>query len=95
MGNASFQRIFEHLGAALLDELDSRDHTVAELREYEPEIRLLVKLRNSIETDLDPQLPEAGQQAAAFPRPMKSKGLRTKVATSKRDLLPKRWMGNS
>jgi hypothetical protein len=34
MGNAYFQRVFEHLGAAILDELDSRAHTVEELREF-------------------------------------------------------------
>ena len=67
MGNAYLQRVFEHLGAAVLDELDSRPHTVEELREFGPEIRLLVKLRNSIETDLAFQAPDAGQQAAAFP----------------------------
>jgi hypothetical protein len=94
MGNAYLQRVFEHLGAAILDELDSRAHTVDELREFGPEIRLLVKLRNSIETDLAVQPPDAGQQAAAFPHSRKGKGLDTKVATGKRDLLPKRWMAN-
>ena len=94
MGNAYLQRVFEHLGAAILDELDSRAHTVEELRELGPEIRLLVKLRNSIETDLSVQPPDAGQQAAAFPHSMKGKGLDTKVATGKRDLLRKRWMAN-
>jgi hypothetical protein len=95
MGSASFQRIFEHLGAAILDELDGRAHTFEELRELTPEIRLLVKLRDAIEKDFEVQAPDADQQAAALPRLRKSKGRDTKVATSKRDLLPKRWMGNS
>ena len=94
MGNAHLQRVFEHLGAAILDELDGRTHTVEELRELGPEIRLLVKLRNSIETDIAVQPPDAGQQAAAFPHRQKGKGLDTQLATSKRDLLPKRWMAN-
>ena len=93
MGNAYFQRVFEHLGAAILDELDSRAHTVEELREFGPEIRLLVKLRNAIETDLAVQPPDPRQQAAAFPH-MKGKGFDTQLATSKRDLLPKRWRAN-
>ena len=71
MGNAYFQRIFEHLGAAILDELDSRAHTVEELRELAPEIRLLVKLRNSIETDLAFQGTNIDPPAAARPSGMK------------------------
>jgi hypothetical protein len=90
MGNAHFQRVFEHLGAAILEELDSHPHSVQEIREFEPEIRLLVKLRNSMETDLEVQPPEAGRPAAAFPHRMTGKGLDAKVASSKRDLLPKR-----
>jgi hypothetical protein len=72
--------------------MDSRPHTVEELRELRPEIRLLVQLRNTIETDLAVQPPDAGQQAAAFSRSMKGNGFDTKLATSKRDLLPKRWL---
>ena len=94
-GNADFQRIFDLLSAAIFDELDSRGHTIEVLRELAPEIRLLVKLRNSIALDLAVQPPDAGQQAAAFPRSMNGKGLDTKAATSKRDLLPKRWPGNA
>jgi hypothetical protein len=82
------------LGAAILDELDSRAHTVEELREYAPEIRLLVKLRNSVEADLAFQANDAGQQAAAIPHRKKGNGLDTKAATSKGDLLPNRWMAN-
>ena len=94
MGNAHLQRVFEHLGAAILDELDSRAHTVEEFREFGPEIRLLVKLRNSIETDLAFQPPGDGQQAAAFQHSMKGNGFDTKLATRKRDLLPKGWRAN-
>src|SRR6188768_1313504 len=39
MGNAYLQRVFEHLGTAILDELDTRAHTVEEFREFSPEIR--------------------------------------------------------
>lgn len=94
MGNADLQRVFEHLSAAILDELDSRAHTVDELREFSPEIRLLLKLRKSIETDLAVQPPDAGQQAAAFPQRMQGTGLDIQLAAGKRDLLPKRWMAN-
>ena len=67
---------------------------VEELREFSPEIRLLVKLRNSIQADLAFQANDAGQQAAAIPLRKKGNGLDTKAATSKRDLLPNRWMAN-
>ncbi len=90
MGNAYFQRVFEHLGAALLDELDCRAHTVEELREFGPDIRLLVKLRNAIETDLAVQLPDAGQQAMTSQHRMQGNGLDTRMATRKRDLMAKR-----
>ncbi len=93
IGNASLQRVFEHLGAALLGELDSRAHTLEEIREYRPEIGLMVKLRKSIETDLEFHFPDAGQQGAAFSRRIQN-GLDNKVATRKRELLPKRWMDN-
>jgi hypothetical protein len=93
MGNAYFQRIFEHLGKAVLDVIDSRPHTVAEMREYAPEIRLLVKLRNAIETDLVVQPPDVERHAAALPRGAKSKVCGTEMATSERELLPKRWRG--
>jgi hypothetical protein len=66
MGNASMQRIFEHLGAAILEELDGRPHTVEEFRELAPEIRLLAILRRSIETEFVVQRSDATQQAAAF-----------------------------
>jgi hypothetical protein len=95
MGTAYLQRVFEHLGAALLDELDSYAHPVEELREYEPEIRLLVKLPSAIETDLAVQPPDAGQQAVPFPHSVKGKWLDTKLAAGKRDLLAKRWMANA
>lgn len=94
LGNASLQRVFEHLGKALLDAMDGHPHTVDELRELSPEIRLLVKLRKLIETDLAIQPSDAGQQVAAFPHAMQGKRLDTKIATGKRDLLPRRWTRN-
>jgi hypothetical protein len=71
MGNAYLQRIFEHLGAAVLDELDTRAPGIAELRELVPEIRLLTKLRNAIQTDLAFQATNTGPPAAACPSGMK------------------------
>jgi hypothetical protein len=93
IGNASLQRMFEHLGAALLDELDSHPHTVEELRELEPEMRLLVKLRKSIETGIALQSLGTDQQPA-FPHNTRGKSRDTKLTTGKRDLLPKRWTEN-
>jgi hypothetical protein len=92
MGNAHFQRVFEHLGAAILEELDSHPHSVEELREFGPEIRLLVKLRSAIETDLEVQPPEAETPAAAFSGRIQGTGLDTRLVSGKRDLLPKRWV---
>lgn len=91
MGTSSLQRVFEHLGNALLDELDSHTHKLEEVREYTPEIRLLVKLRNAIEADLEFQSADTEPPATAFPHNRKSTGQDTKVPTSQRDLLPKRW----
>ena len=91
MGNAYLQRIFEHLGAAVLDAMDNGPHTVADLREYAPEIRLLLKMRNAIETDLVVQSLDAAQHAAALPRGAKSKVYGAKMATGQRELLAKRW----
>jgi hypothetical protein len=90
MGAAFCQRIFEHLGTAVLDELDRFPHSVEEFREYEPEIRLLAKLRKSIEQDLTLQAHETPQQG---PMPHRKKGnvLPTKTVTSKRDLTATRW----
>ena len=95
IGNAHFQRIFEHLGSAVLDVIDSGPQTVEQLRELAPEIRLMLKLRNAIEADLAVQSPDADQHAAAFPRGAKPKGIGSKVATTKRELLPKRWKGET
>jgi hypothetical protein len=95
MGNAYLQRIFEHLGAAVLDELDSHAYTVEEFRELSPEIRLLAKLRKLIETDLELQPPDAGQQAAAFLPGSNGKRLDTRATNGKRELPPKRWLGNA
>ena len=92
MGGAFCQRIFEPLGPAVLVELDSHPHTVEEIREYEPEIRLLVKLRNSVEADLAFQANDAGPPTAAIPHRKKGNGPDTKAATSKRNMLPNRWM---
>ena len=89
MGTAYLQRIIEHLGAAVLEEMDSHPHTIQELREFRPEIRLLVQLRNAVETDREVQTLEAGDQAEGF-----ASGLKLKGVASKRGLLPKRFRAN-
>jgi hypothetical protein len=94
MGAAFCQRIFEHVGTAVLEELDSQPHSVEEIREYEPVFNLLIKFRKSVEADLAFQAHYAGQQSAAIPKRKKGNRLETKAATGKRDLLPKRWMAN-
>jgi len=91
MGNAYFQRVFEHLGTALLDELDARPNTIAEIREVEPEIRLLLKVRSAIETDLEVAAADFKQQAVAFPSGMQRKALEAKSAISKRDHPSRHW----
>lgn len=93
IGNADFQRVFEHLGAAILDELDSRTPTVDAFRELGPEIRLLVKIRNSIETDLAVHTADAGRPATAFPPTRPAKGI-TNGPVRDRALVPKRWIEN-
>jgi hypothetical protein len=95
MGNADLQRIFEHLGAAILDAIDSRSHTVEELRELAPDIRLLVKLRNAIETDLAFQSTDITSQGAALPHGMRPNRPHAKEPTNKRDLVPKSWSGQT
>lgn len=90
IGNASFQRVFEHLGAAVLEELDSHAHTVDEFRKIGPEIRLLVKLRNTIETDLAVQSHNAAQQEMPFRHGPRDNGPSSKLAARMHELLPKR-----
>jgi hypothetical protein len=90
MGNADFQRIFEHASTAVLEELDSHPHTVEEIRELAPDIRLLIKLRDSMEWDLEGGSPDGEQPVAAVPAGRKAKGL-PGVTGGKSQLLPKRW----
>src|SRR4051794_3927096 len=59
MGSAVLQRVFEDLGAAVLEVLDTHPHTLDNLRELTPEIRLMLSLRNAIEKDLDIQTHDA------------------------------------
>jgi hypothetical protein len=93
MGNADLQRIFDHLSTAILDVMDSRKHSVDELREFSPDIRLLLKLRKSIETDLAVQTPDVEQPAASFAANMTAKGI-TNEAIRKHGLVPKHWFKN-
>ena len=93
MGAADLQRVFEHLSGAILTELDSRDHTVDELREFGPDIRLLLKLRKSVEMDLAIQKPDDEQPASAFPANKKGNGV-AKKAIRRKGLLPNHWTGN-
>ena len=75
IGNADFQRIFEHLGTAILEQIEAGSKSIEEFRELGPEIRLLVKIRKAIETDVALQSLEAEQQPTAFPRPRNLKEL--------------------
>jgi hypothetical protein len=95
MGSATLQRMFEHLGEAIVNRLDSYPHTFEEVRELSPEMRLALKLRSAIETDLTLQTSDTGPQATAFPPRRNGKELDTNLTTNKRGLVPKRWMGNS
>jgi hypothetical protein len=91
IGNVTFQRSFEEYGAAILDEINRGAHTLEALRELEQDIRLLVKMRNCIEKDIDVQSRLAGQEEAAISQKTASKSLSGKLAMGHRDLLPKRW----
>jgi hypothetical protein len=66
MGNASLQRVFEQYGQALIDAFEGRDPTLEEMRQYSSDIRLLLKVRKSIETDIALQTAHADQSASAF-----------------------------
>jgi hypothetical protein len=89
MGSAYLQRVFEALGAALLEEIDSHPLTVQELRALNPEIRMLVKLRSAIETDLEVQALASGDQSVGF-----ASGLKRKEIAGKRALFPQRFREN-
>jgi hypothetical protein len=52
-----------------LEQIKVGSKSIEELRELGPEIRLLVKIRKAIETDVALQSLEAEQQPTAFPRP--------------------------
>ena len=93
MGTADLQRVFEHLSGAILAELDNREHTVDEFRELGSDIRLLLKIRKSIEVDLTFQAPDVGQPASAFAAKRNVKGL-AKEAIRRNGLLPDRWLKN-
>ena len=95
MGSASFQRMFEHLSEAIVNRLDSYPHTLEEVRELSPEMRLALKLWSTVETDLTLQTSDTGQQATAFPPSRNGTRLDTNLTTNKRGLVPKRWSGNS
>jgi hypothetical protein len=90
MGNADLQRVFDHLSAAILEVMDSRKHTVDELREFSPDIRLLLKLRKSIETDIAIQTQDV-EGPASFAANRMTKGF-ANDPVHKNGLIPKRWI---
>ncbi len=67
MGTSHLAKLFEHLGKAVLDDLESQAPTLTALREVGPEIRLLLKLRSAMETDLEFQHHVMGEQPMALP----------------------------
>ena len=94
MGSADLQRIFEYMSAAILAQLESQAPTLEGIREVAPVIRILVKVRTAIETDLPFQDADAGWQAANKARSKIGKGIGPKFAASTHDQLPKRWQPN-
>jgi hypothetical protein len=89
LGNADFQRIFECLGTAVLEQLEAGSKSIEEIRELEPEIRLLVKIRKAIETDVALQAREAEQQPSALPRCRNSKELEGRPGSRFKHHLPR------
>jgi hypothetical protein len=67
MGTSYLAQIFEYLGKAVLDDLESRTPTLTALREVSPEIRVLLKLRLAMEADLEFQHHVIGEQPMALP----------------------------
>jgi hypothetical protein len=88
MGNADMQRMCEYVGAAILERLDCGTKSIEEIREVSPEMRLLVKMRKSIETDLALHLLEGEQQPTAYPHRRSNNDLEIKPVS--RRSLPRR-----
>jgi hypothetical protein len=86
IGNAHLQRIFEHLSTAILEELESRGGSFEAICELNPHMRLLVKMRSSVEKVFAVQPPNDGQQ---FSQGGMGIGVNNNLANSKRKLLPK------
>jgi hypothetical protein len=89
IGNADFQRMFETLGTAILEQIEAGSKSIKELRELGPDIRLLVKIRKAIETDVALQTLAAEQQPSALPRRLKSKELEARSGGSFKHRLPR------
>jgi hypothetical protein len=60
MQNASLARIFERLSAAVVKELNSKNHSLQDIREYTTEIKSLVQIQRNIELDRSLNLALAG-----------------------------------
>jgi hypothetical protein len=88
MGNADLQRIFESLGTAVLEQIESGSKSIEEFRELGPEIRLLVKLRKAIEVDVALQALETEQQPSRLPRALK--GIKAGPGSVYKHRLPRR-----
>jgi hypothetical protein len=76
MGTSYLAQVFEHLGKAVLDELENQPTMLTALREVGPDIRLLLKLRSAIETDLDFQNQVSGEQPMGLSGPTKNGALK-------------------
>jgi hypothetical protein len=79
MGTCYLAQVFEHLGKKLWDELESQPPTLTALREVSPEIRLLLKVRSAMETDLEFQEHVRGEQPMALSGPTKNGALKQAV----------------
>jgi hypothetical protein len=93
-GTADLQRVFDCYSRVILHEIDNRN-TLAEIRELNPDIRLLLKLREAIETDLEFAFADDGQPPAFCTKRIQDHEVASRAPTGKRNLIPKRWTGNN
>jgi hypothetical protein len=88
-GCADLQRVLGHYSKALLQQLESREHTWEEIRELEPTVRLLLKLQAAVALDLavDSETNERPPSKARKSR--KPKGISLRAKPNGRERLPK------
>jgi hypothetical protein len=89
MGTSHFAKLFELLGKAVLDDLESQTPSLSALREVGPEIRLLLKIRSAIEADFAFQQEVIGEQAMALPRATRNGALDKRPFRFQRGVVPR------